>query len=71
MTPRTCIQPVSVLLARTSTVIPLEIWDCPGDITLEMLDIPLSHFSTLIFVIDIQVCALLLPISIVSAPFHL
>ncbi|THH15788.1 hypothetical protein EW146_g4746 [Bondarzewia mesenterica] len=37
-----------------STVIPLEIWDCPGNITLEMLNAPLSSFSSIIFVIDIQ-----------------
>ncbi|CCL98801.1 uncharacterized protein FIBRA_00806 [Fibroporia radiculosa] len=36
------------------TIIPLEIWDCPGDISLETLDAPLSQFATLIFVIDIQ-----------------
>ncbi|OJT15029.1 GTP-binding protein gtr2 [Trametes pubescens] len=36
------------------TVIPLEIWDCPGDTTLETLDAPLSQFATMIFVIDIQ-----------------
>ncbi|KAI0951048.1 hypothetical protein AcW1_008194 [Taiwanofungus camphoratus] len=39
------------------TIIPLEIWDCPGDTTLETLetlDEPLAQFATLIFVIDIQ-----------------
>ncbi|KAI8980041.1 Gtr1/RagA G protein conserved region-domain-containing protein [Trametes punicea] len=36
------------------TVIPLEIWDCPGDTTLETLDAPLTQFATMIFVIDIQ-----------------
>ncbi|CAL1716929.1 unnamed protein product [Somion occarium] len=36
------------------TVIPLEIWDCPGTTTLETLETPLTQFSTLIFVIDIQ-----------------
>ncbi|KAH9945044.1 Gtr1/RagA G protein conserved region-domain-containing protein [Epithele typhae] len=36
------------------TVIPLEIWDCPGDITLEALGTPIGQFSTMIFVIDIQ-----------------
>ncbi|KAI0707184.1 Gtr1/RagA G protein conserved region-domain-containing protein [Earliella scabrosa] len=36
------------------TVIPLEIWDCPGDVTLETLDAPLTQFQTMIFVIDIQ-----------------
>ncbi|GJE96258.1 Gtr1/RagA G protein Gtr2 [Phanerochaete sordida] len=36
------------------TVIPLEIWDCPGTATLDTLEAPLSQFSTLVFVIDIQ-----------------
>ncbi|TFK33215.1 Gtr1/RagA G protein conserved region-domain-containing protein, partial [Crucibulum laeve] len=35
------------------TVIPLEIWDCPGNITIDALA-PLSQFSTMIFVIDIR-----------------
>ncbi|KAJ7592931.1 Gtr1/RagA G protein Gtr2 [Mycena floridula] len=36
------------------TVIPLEIWDCPGNMTFDSLDEPLANFSTLIFVIDIR-----------------
>ncbi|KAF9078655.1 Gtr1/RagA G protein conserved region-domain-containing protein [Rhodocollybia butyracea] len=36
------------------TVIPLEIWDCPGNITVETLGAPLSVFSTVVFVIDIR-----------------
>ncbi|KAE9399802.1 hypothetical protein BT96DRAFT_957144 [Gymnopus androsaceus JB14] len=36
------------------TIIPLEIWDCPGNITVESLDAPLSAFSTLVFIIDIR-----------------
>ncbi|KAF7328007.1 Ras-related GTP-binding protein D [Mycena kentingensis (nom. inval.)] len=36
------------------TVIPLEIWDCPGNVTVESLGAPLSQFSALIFVIDIR-----------------
>ncbi|TFK75162.1 Gtr1/RagA G protein Gtr2 [Pluteus cervinus] len=36
------------------TVIPLEIWDCPGNITVDTLGAPLSQFTTLIFVIDIR-----------------
>ncbi|KAJ7650016.1 Gtr1 raga G protein Gtr2, partial [Roridomyces roridus] len=36
------------------TVIPLEIWDCPGNITVDTLGAPLSDFSALIFVIDIR-----------------
>jgi len=43
------------LLTSASTVIPLEIWDCPGNITLDSLGISLSEFSSVIFVIDIQV----------------
>ncbi|KAF7797201.1 hypothetical protein EIP86_008393 [Pleurotus ostreatoroseus] len=38
----------------TSTVIPLEIWDCPSTIALESLEAPLNQFATVIFVIDIQ-----------------
>ncbi|OSC98287.1 hypothetical protein PYCCODRAFT_1471200 [Trametes coccinea BRFM310] len=37
-----------------NTVIPLEIWDCPGDTTLETLSEPVTEFATMIFVIDIQ-----------------
>ncbi|KAJ8072323.1 GTP-binding protein gtr2 [Marasmius tenuissimus] len=37
-----------------STIIPLEIWDCPGNITVETLGAPLSQFTSLIFVIDIR-----------------
>ncbi|EMD34017.1 hypothetical protein CERSUDRAFT_67628 [Gelatoporia subvermispora B] len=42
--------------ALAFTVIPLEIWDCPGDIALETLkaETPLSQFAALIFVVDIQ-----------------
>ncbi|KAH7925853.1 hypothetical protein BV22DRAFT_1033560 [Leucogyrophana mollusca] len=36
------------------TVIPLEIWDCPGNITVDSLGAPLSMFATIIFVIDIR-----------------
>ena len=43
------------LATRISTVIPLEIWDCPGNVTVETLGAPLSQFSTMIFVIDIRV----------------
>ncbi|KZT40027.1 hypothetical protein SISSUDRAFT_983945 [Sistotremastrum suecicum HHB10207 ss-3] len=37
---------------RFNSVIPLEIWDCPANVTLEQLS-PLSQFSSIIFVIDI------------------
>ncbi|KAI0046591.1 Gtr1/RagA G protein Gtr2 [Auriscalpium vulgare] len=36
------------------TVIPLEIWDCPGTTTIDTLGAPLAEFSSIIFVIDIQ-----------------
>nr|GAT44340.1 predicted protein [Mycena chlorophos] len=36
------------------TVVPLEIWDCPGNVTVDTLGAPLSQFSALIFVIDIR-----------------
>jgi len=36
------------------TVIPLEIWDCPGSLTTQTLPTPLSQFPTIVFVIDIQ-----------------
>ncbi|KAH0585248.1 Ras-related GTP-binding protein D [Termitomyces sp. J132] len=36
------------------SVIPLEIWDCPGNITVDTLGAPLSQFATMIFVIDIR-----------------
>ena len=39
----------------TSTVIPLEIWDCPGTVALDTLEAPLSAFASTVFVIDIQV----------------
>jgi len=41
-------------LLRRYTIIPLEIWDCPGTATIETLGLPLTQFSSLIFVIDIQ-----------------
>ncbi|KZP23758.1 Gtr1/RagA G protein Gtr2 [Athelia psychrophila] len=36
------------------TVIPLEIWDCPGNITVQDLGTPLTEFSSMVFVIDIR-----------------
>jgi len=36
------------------TLIPLEVWDCPGNITVDTLDTPLSEFSSIVFVIDIR-----------------
>lgn len=40
----------------SSTVIPLEIWDSPGNATPESIGIPIGQFRSLIFVIDIRVC---------------
>jgi Ras-related GTP-binding protein C/D len=36
------------------TLIPLEIWDCPGNITVDTLGAPLSEFASIVFVIDIR-----------------
>ncbi|KAG0695393.1 Gtr1/RagA G protein conserved region-domain-containing protein [Suillus ampliporus] len=36
------------------TVIPLEIWDCPGNVTADTLGASLADFSTIVFVIDIR-----------------
>ncbi|KAF7968799.1 hypothetical protein HWV62_29266 [Athelia sp. TMB] len=36
------------------TVIPLEIWDCPGNITVQDLGTSLTEFSSMVFVIDIR-----------------
>ncbi|PPQ68647.1 hypothetical protein CVT26_002931 [Gymnopilus dilepis] len=45
---------LTVCVSWISTVIPLEIWDCPANTTVESLGVPLSQFSTIIFVIDIR-----------------
>lgn len=47
--------PVSFLSTCPSTVIPLEIWDCPGNTAPDTLGASLADFSSIIFVIDIQV----------------
>ncbi|KAH9003193.1 Gtr1/RagA G protein Gtr2 [Lactarius hatsudake] len=39
---------------RYDTVIPLEIWDCPGNTSPDTLGASLADFSSIIFVIDIQ-----------------
>ncbi|TEB27062.1 Gtr1/RagA G protein Gtr2 [Coprinellus micaceus] len=39
---------------QVDTVIPLEIWDTPANVTAENLGAPLSEFSSIIFVIDIR-----------------
>lgn len=42
-------------LLPISTIIPLELWDCPGVTTIDTLNVPLAQFSTIVFVFDIQV----------------
>lgn len=44
-----------MLTAPLSTVIPLELWDCPANVTVASLGLPVSHFAAIIFVIDIRV----------------
>ena len=65
------------LLTRPSTVIPLEIWDCPGNTTPESLGASLADFSSIIFVIDIQVacsylirCTAFAPLSCSNPPLQ-
>lgn len=41
--------------ADSSSIIPLQFWDTPASFELENLDVPLSQFSTIVFVLDIQV----------------
>jgi hypothetical protein len=48
-------------LDNSSTIIPLEVWDCPGSTTVENLGAQLSQFSSVVFFIDIQVGLLLCP----------
>jgi hypothetical protein len=47
--------PLSLRASPSSTLIPLEIWDCPGNITVDTLGAPLSEFASIVFVIDIRV----------------
>lgn len=44
-----------LLTIPLSTVIPLELWDCPGNTTVTSLGVPLSEFAAIVFVIDIRV----------------
>lgn len=46
--------PSSADLSR-STIIPLEIWDCPGNTTPDSLAVSLADFAAMIYVIDITV----------------
>lgn len=41
-----------------STIVPLQIWDTPANFDLDQLDVPLASFSTLVYVIDMQVSSL-------------
>lgn len=52
---RTVFSLISILTILLSTVIPLEVWDCPGNTTVASLGVSLSQFATIIFVIDIRV----------------
>lgn len=36
-------------------MVPLQIWDTPANFEVEQLEVPLGSFSTLIYVMDIQV----------------
>lgn len=40
-----------------SILIPIQVWDCPANYPIENLPILLGAFSTIIYVIDIQVCS--------------
>ncbi|PAV16150.1 gtr1 g gtr2 [Pyrrhoderma noxium] len=49
------VEPTTRLMKhKIDSFIPLEIWDCPGSVTPENLGVPLSFFTSIIFVIDIQ-----------------
>jgi Ras-related GTP-binding protein C/D len=37
------------------SIIPLQIWDTPSNFDIESLDVPLGSFSTIIYVMDMQV----------------
>ncbi|KAF8604135.1 hypothetical protein BDV93DRAFT_108562 [Ceratobasidium sp. AG-I] len=39
---------------NVETIIPLEVWDCPGSTTIQTLGAPLSQFSSVVFFVDIQ-----------------
>jgi len=45
---------MKVVRHMVDSIIPLEVWDTPGNITVEALGISLSQFSALVFVIDIR-----------------
>ncbi|KAJ1307792.1 hypothetical protein OPQ81_001877 [Rhizoctonia solani] len=43
-----------IVKENVDTIIPLEVWDCPGSTTAQNLGVPLSQFSSIVFFIDIQ-----------------
>ncbi|KAG9126888.1 hypothetical protein FRC07_001546 [Ceratobasidium sp. 392] len=43
-----------IVKENVDTIVPLEVWDCPGSTTVQTLGAPLSQFSSVIFFIDIQ-----------------
>ncbi|KAG8731743.1 hypothetical protein FRC11_002578 [Ceratobasidium sp. 423] len=43
-----------IVKENIDTIIPLEVWDCPGSTTAQNLGAPLSQFSSIVFFIDIQ-----------------
>lgn len=43
-----------------STIVPLQIWDTPSNFELDQLDTPLASFSTIVYVMDMQVRVALL-----------
>jgi hypothetical protein len=42
----------------SSTIVPLEIWDTPSSYDIDQLEIPVSSFSTIVYVMDMQVSLL-------------
>nr|ODN93206.1 hypothetical protein L203_00475 [Cryptococcus depauperatus CBS 7841]ODO02636.1 hypothetical protein L204_01375 [Cryptococcus depauperatus CBS 7855] len=36
------------------SIIPLQIWDTPSNFEIDQLEVPLSHFSTIVYVLDMQ-----------------
>lgn len=46
-------------LTRGSTIMPLQIWDTPSSFELDQLEVPLGSFSTIVYVMDMQVSKIL------------
>lgn len=38
-----------------STIVPIQLWDTPANFDIDQLDAPLGSFSTLVYVMDMQV----------------